>query len=68
MLYNVVLISIILYYVIFLNSHAKITLLFDTSKQFITFLIEMITNSYNLIVFLPKNVNPVQEFGEKACF
>lgn len=65
---NVVLISIILYYVIFLNSHAKITLLFDTSKQFITFLIEMITNSYNLIVFLPKNVNPVQEFGEKACF
>lgn len=28
----------------------------------------MITNSYNLIVFLPKNVNPVQEFGEKASF
>ena len=29
---------------------------------------EMITNSYNLIDFLPKNVNPVQEFGEKASF
>ena len=28
----------------------------------------MITNSYNFIVFLPKNVNPVQEFGEKASF
>ena len=26
----------------------------------------MITNSYNLMDFLPKNVNPVQEFGEKA--
>ena len=60
--------SYLSYYVIFLNSHAKITLLFDTNKQFITFLIEMITNSYNLIVFLPKNVNPVQEFGEKASF
>ena len=63
---NVVLISI--FYVIFLNSHAKVTLLFDTSKQFITFLIEMITNSYNLMVFSPKNVNSVQEFGEKASF
>lgn len=28
----------------------------------------MITNSYNLMDFLPKNVNPVQEFGEKASF
>ena len=55
-------------YVIFLNSHAKVTLLFDTGKQFITFLIEMITNFYILIVFSPKNVNSVQEFGEKASF
>ena len=44
-----------------------VTLLFDTSKQFITFLIEMITNSYNLIVFLPKNVNPVWN-GKIATF
>lgn len=63
---DVVLISILLCY--FLNSHAKVTLLFDTSKQIITFLIEMITNSYNLMVFSPKNVNSVQEFGEKASF
>ena len=28
----------------------------------------MITNSYILIVFSPKNVNSVQEFGEKASF
>ncbi len=60
--------SYLSYYVIFLNSHAKVTLLFDNSKQFITFLIEMITNSYNLMDFLPENVNPVQEFGEKASF
>lgn len=58
--------SYLSYYVIFLNSHAKVTLLFDTNKQFITFLIEMITNSYNPMFFSPKNVNPVQEFGEKA--
>ena len=51
--------SYLSYYIIFLNSHAKVTLLFDTNKQFITFLIEMMD-------FLPKNVNPVQEFGEKA--
>ena len=60
--------SYLSYYVIFLNSHAKVTLLFDTSKQFITFLIEMITNSYILIDFLPKNVNSVQEFGKNAGF
>ena len=60
--------SYLSYYVIFLNSHAKVTLLFDTSKQFITFLIEMITNSYNPMVFSPKNVNSAQEFGEKASF
>lgn len=60
--------SYLSHYVIFLNSHAKVTLLFDTSKQFITFLIEMITNSYVLIVFSPKNVNSVQEFDEKASF
>jgi len=60
--------SYLSYYVIFLNSHAKVTLLFDTSKQFITFLIEMITNSYNLMDFSPKNVNPVQEFGKNAGF
>ena len=60
--------SYLSYYVIFLNSHAKVTLLFDTDKQFITFLIEMITNFYILIVFSPKNVNSVQEFGEKASF
>ena len=63
---DVVLISISLCYI--LKSHAKVTLLFDTGKQFITFLIEMITNSYILIVFSPKNVNSVQEFGEKASF
>lgn len=28
----------------------------------------MITNSYNLMDFLPKNVNLVQEFGEKSQF
>ena len=28
----------------------------------------MITNFYNLMDFLPKNVNPVLEFGEKASF
>ncbi len=60
--------SYLSYYVIFLNSHAKVTLLFDTSKQFITFLIEMITNSYILIDFSPKNVNSVQEFGKNAGF
>ena len=60
--------SYLSYYVIFLNSHAKVTLLFDTSKQFITFLIEMITNSYILIDFSPKNVNSVQEFGKNADF
>ena len=60
--------SYLSYYVIFLNSHAKVTLLFDTSKQFITFLIEMITNSYILIDFSPKNVNFVQEFGKNAGF
>ncbi len=60
--------SYLSYYTLYIYSHAKVTLLFDTSKQFITFLIEMITNSYNLMDFLPKNVNPVQEFGEKASF
>lgn len=60
--------SYLSYYVIFLNSHAKVTLLFDTSKQFITFLIEKITNSYNLMDFSPKNVNSVQEFGKNAGF
>ena len=60
--------SYLSYYVIFLNLHAKVTLLFDTSKQFITFLIEMITNSYILIDFSPKNVNSVQEFGKNAGF
>ena len=60
--------SYLSYYVIFLNSHAKVTLLFDTSKQFITFLIEMITNSYNLMDFSPKNVNSMQEFGKNAGF
>ena len=60
--------SYLSYYVIFLNSHAKVTLLFDTSKQFITFLIEMITNSYILIDFSPKNVNSVQEFDKNAGF
>lgn len=60
--------SYLSYYVIFLNSHAKVTLLFDISKQFITFLIEMITNSYNLMDFSPKNVNSVQEFGKNAGF
>lgn len=60
--------SYLSYYVIFLNSHAKVALLFDTSKQFITFLIEMITNSYNLMDFSPKNVNSVQEFGKNAGF
>ena len=60
--------SYLSYYVIFLNSHAKVTLLFDTSKQFITFLIEMITNSYDLMDFSPKNVNSVQEFGKNAGF
>ena len=60
--------SYLSYYVIFLNSHAKVTLLFDTSKQFITFLIEMITNFYILIDFSPKNVNSVQEFGKNAGF
>lgn len=28
----------------------------------------MITNSYNPMVFSPKNVNSAQEFGEKASF
>lgn len=60
--------SYLSYYVIFLNSHAKVTLLFDISKQFITFLIEMVTNSYILIDFSPKNVNSVQEFGKNAGF
>lgn len=56
-----------IFYVIFL-SLAKVIYFFDIRKQFITFLIEMITNSYNLMDFLLKNVNPVQEFGEKASF